>query len=186
MRVIASVVCCLFLLSGCSFQKNSLDQVITMRRDLQECNGCVFNVVITADYGEEVYSFGMDCEMDGAGTVDFTVMEPRSIAGISGCISNEGGAITFENTVLAFQTIADDLITPVTAPWVLMQSLRSGYLKGCSESDDGFSISIDDSYKENALYLNVQTDKNVHPVFAEIYWQGRRILSIIVEDFAFL
>lgn len=186
MRAIVSFVCFLFLLSGCKKENNPLDQVISMRNKLQECDGCIFKSVITADYGEKVYTFSMECRMDKEGKLFFTVIEPESIAGISGYISNDSSAITFDDTVLAFQAIADDQITPITGPWVLIHTLRSGYLKGCTETDTGFQIAIDDSYKEKSLYLNIWTDKNIHPTFAEIYWQGKRVLSICVEEFAFL
>ena len=186
MRVIASILCFLFLVSGCSNENKSLERALSLRSKLQESSGCCFHTVVTADYGEKLYMFAMECQTDREGNLLFTVTEPASIAGITGSIDNDGGAITFDDAVLAFQTIADDQVTPVTAPWLLIKTLRSGYLKGCTETDSGFQISIDDSYEENALHLNIWTDRNLYPVSGEIFWQGRRVLTISVEEFAFL
>ncbi len=186
MRVIASILCFLVLVSGCSNENKSLERALSLRSKLQDSSGCSFHTVVTADYGEKVYMFTMECQTDQEGNLFFTVTEPASIAGITGNIDNDGGAITFNDTVLAFQTIADDQVTPVTAPWLLIKTLRSGYLKGCTETDSGYQISIDDSYEENALHLNIWTDRNLHPVSGEIFWQGRRVLTIAVEEFAFL
>ena len=166
MRVIASILCFLFLVSGCSNENKSLERALSLRSKLQESSGCRFHTVVTADYGEKLYMFAMECQTDREGNLLFTVTEPASIAGITGNIDNDGGAIT--------------------APWLLIKTLRSGYLKGCTETDSGFQISIDDSYQENALHLNIRTDRNLYPVSGEIFWQGRRVLTIAVEEFAFL
>ena len=115
----------------------------------------------------------------------FTVTEPSTIAGITGKIDGSGGAITFDDKVLAFQTIADGLVTPVTAPWLFIKTLRSGYLKDATETEQGFEMSIDDSYAEESLQLRIRTAGDV-PDSAEIFWQSRRILTIAVENFSFL
>ena len=80
---------------------------------------------------------------------------------------------------------ADGLVTPVTAPWLFIKTLRSGYLKDTSQTEQGYEISFDDSYAEEALQLQIQTAGEL-PVSAEIFWQGRRILTLSVEDFSIL
>ncbi len=182
---LAAIVCVLFLLSGCEGNGEALDRAVTLRNRILDSNGCSFRTTVTADYGEQIYVFKMDCKTDREGNLTFTVAEPATIAGITGKISGSGGAITFDDKVLAFQTIADDLVTPVTAPWLFIKTLRSGYLKDTAETDQGYEISIDDSYAEESLQLRIRTAGDL-PVFAEIFWQGRRILTLAVEDFSFL
>lgn len=179
------LICVISLLSGCGGSEDALDRALALRNDLTAGNGCSFETAVTADYGEHIYNFSMDCETDPQGNLTFSVTAPATIAGISGKITNNGGAITFDDKVLAFQTIADGQITPVTAPWLLIKTLRSGYLKDCAATESGFEISIDDSYADDAFQLLVQTDGKV-PVSAEIFWQGRRILTLRVENFAIL
>ena len=182
---LAAVLCVLFLFSGCKGTTDSLDRAIALRNKLLHADGCSFGATITADYGEQIYEFKMDCETDREGNLTFTVTEPATIAGITGTVSTSGGAITFDDKVLAFQTIADGLVTPVSAPWLLIKTLRSGYLKDSAAIEQGFEISIDDSYAEESLQLRIRTQGDV-PAFAEIFWQGRRILTIAVENFSFL
>ena len=81
--------------------------------------------------------------------------------------------------------MADGQVTPVSAPWLLIKTLRGGYLKACAPSDGGIEISIDDSYEEDALHLRICTAGDV-PASGEIFWQGRRVLTLTVENFAFL
>lgn len=182
---LAAMILVLILLSGCKGSEDSLNRAVALRDRVLRGDGCSFSATVTADYGEQIYIFKMDCKTDKEGNLSFTVTEPATIAGITGKITGTGGAITFDDKVLAFQTIADGLVTPVTAPWLFMKTLRSGYLKDAAETEQGFEISIDDSYAEESLQLRIRTAGDL-PAFAEIFWQGRRILTLTVENFSFM
>ena len=134
-RRLAAIICVLFLLTGCKGNDSSLDKAVVLRNKLLQSDGCIFQATITADYGEQIYEFRMECQVDREGTLSFTVTEPATIAGITGKISGTGSAITFDDKVLAFQTIADGLITPVSAPWLFIKTLRSGYLRDAAKTD---------------------------------------------------
>ncbi len=185
LRKIATVLCVVFLLCGCAKSDGPLDRAISLREKILQSNGCSFTSTITADYGDQLYTFSMTCACDREGNLSFTVTKPETISGITGKISAAGGSLTFDDKVLAFQTIADGQITPVTAPWVFMKTLRSGYMNGCTQENDVYRISIDDSYKEDALRLIITVKDDV-PVIGEIFWEGRRVMSITVENFAYL
>ena len=58
-------------------------------------------------------------------------------------------------------------------------------MKDAAETAEGYEISIDDSYEEESLQMQIQMEGD-SPSFAEIFWQGRRILTLTVEDFIFL
>lgn len=182
---LAAIVCVLLLLSGCKGSGDSLDRAIALRNRILSGDGCSFTATVTADYGEQIYIFKMECKTDREGNLTFTVAEPATIAGTTGKIDNTGGGITFDDKVLAFQTIADGLVTPVSAPWLFMKTLRSGYLKDAAETEQGFEMSIDDSYAEESLALRICVAGDL-PASAEFFWQSRRILTIDVENFSFL
>ena len=183
--ITALFVCLVIFLTGCAGPNAPIDMALRLRNEIESSNGCAFETTITADYGEALYTFSMDCQTDSEGNLTFSVSKPESIEGISGRISSEGGALTFEDRVLAFQTMADDLVTPVTAPWIFIKTLKSGYIKGCDTTDSGFVISADDSYADGALHLQMVINGNV-PVSCEIYWNGRRTLTMTVENFRYL
>lgn len=184
-KLSALLLCVSVFLFGCKSSNDCLDKAVSFRNRLLESNGCSFQSEITADYGEKVYKFSMACTADKAGNVTFEVKEPESISGICGRITSQGGAITFDDQILAFQSLADGQITPVNAPWLLIKTLRSGYIRYCTDSKDGFEISVDDSYEENSLRLMVSFEDDV-PDNCEIFWKGRRVLVIDIEEFAFL
>ena len=172
-------------LFGCKGSNDCLDQAVSFRNRLLESNGCSFRSEITADYGEKIYSFSMACESDSAGNVTFEVTEPDTISGICGKITSQGGAITFDDQILSFQSLTDGQITPVNAPWLVIKTLRSGYIRSCAEKDDGIEITVDDSYAEDSLRLIISLEDDL-PDECEIYWKGRRILTVNIEEFAFL
>lgn len=158
---------------------------MTMRQQLQN-SGCDFDCTVTADYGDAIYTFSMHCTADEQGTLTFEVLSPESISGITGNISQNKGKLTFDDNALAFDLLADGQLSPVSAPWVLIHTLRGGYLASCAELEGGMLLSIDDSYEEDPLRLDIRMDGEGKPKTAEILWQGRRILSMEVENFEFV
>lgn len=173
------------LLSGCG--KNSeLDRAVAMRERLLSANGCSFDVEITADYGEKVYTFSLTCQTDQMGNLNFTVQAPDSISGITGEVSAKGGKLTFDGNALAFDLLADGQVSPVSAPWILISALRGGYLTSCGVDEEYLRLAIDDSYEEDALHLDVWLDSEDAPVRGEILWGGRRIVSMEVKNYGLL
>ena len=185
MKRVLAVILLLLTVSGCSTMESEMNKALELRNQLLS-GGCTFHVSICADYTQKVYEFGMKCDVDSSGVMLFQVTSPDTISGITGNISDEGGKLTFDDQALLFETIADGQITPVSAPWLLVRTLRSGYIKACGKYDNGTYIQIDDSYENDALHLDIWTDENNLPVRAEIQWQGRRILSMHVENFTIL
>ena len=186
MKRIAVVLCVLLLLTGCAGTQEQLDRAMALRSKLLAASGCSFDAVVTADYGDLSYTFSMNCQGDDQGNLQFSVTEPETIAGISGTVSATGGKLTFDEKALTFGLRADGLVSPVSAPWVLLKTLRSGYLTSCGQEGEYLRLSIDDSYAEDALHLDIWLGEGDLPIQSDIYWQGRRLLSVKVENFTFL
>ena len=184
-RVLVAVLVLLFC-TGCKQSNTELDRAMSLREQLLHSEGCRFTAVITADYGDKIYSFTMDCQADSNGDLTFTVTEPQSISGITGKISGQGGHLTFADKALGFEMLADGQVTPVSAPWLFVRTLRSGYISACGSDGDLARLAIDDSYQENALHLDIWLDSLNTPVRGEILWQGRRVVSLEIKNFTFL
>lgn len=172
-------------LSGCASENGSLDHAMSFRKKLLAANGCSFRVKLYADYGDSIYSFTMDCVADAMGDLDFSVEEPETIQGICGKISETGGNLTFDGMMLAIPKLADEQLTPISAPWVLLHSLRSGYIQSAGTTERGHLIRLEDSYCEDPLTVDVYTDRDGLPASAEILWRGKRILSMEIGQFTF-
>ena len=183
MKRIWLLLCAVLLITGCGGKGKELHRAMELRSRLLEASECSFRTEITADYGDKVHNFTMENTSDGNGNVRFTVSAPDSIAGIAGTIRNSGGELTFEDTALSFPLLADGQLAPVSAPWLLMKTLRSGYLTSAGMEGELLRITIDDRYEEDALTADIWIDSENCPVRGEFLWQGRSILTILVEDF---
>lgn len=169
-------------LSGCSAESGEMERGLALRTKLLQASGFSFDAEITADYGDKLHQFSMNCQADGQGDVVFTVTAPETIAGITGTIAQEGGALTFDDVALHFDLLTDEQLSPVSAPWILVKTLRSGYLRTVGQEDEGLRLTIDDSYAENALMLDIWLDDQDLPKRAEILYDGRRILTLLVRN----
>ncbi len=176
------VMLAVVLLTGCA-SDDGLDRAMALRQQLCACEAVSFEAEVTADYADKLYTFGLSCTADGSGDMRFEVTSPESIAGITGTVSEAGGALTFDDRVLAFELLADGQLTPVSAPWLLLRALRSGYLHGCAAAQEGLHLTVNDSYQQDALQLEIWLDDDDLPTQAEILWQGRRIVSLFVKNF---
>lgn len=155
-------------------------------RERMLTESCAFSAVMTADFGDKVYGFTLDCSSDTDGTVTFSVMAPDEISGIGGSIHADSGKLEFTDSVLSFPLLAEGEITPVSGPWILVSTLRGGYLSSCGMDGESLRLTIYDSYREDALLLDVWLNAENLPTRCDIFWQGRRVLSMDIKDFRFV
>ena len=182
MKKLLPLLAVLALLAGCSAEPVEMNRALALRTKLLQASTCTFNAEITADCGEDLYTFGMHCMADEKGEITFQVTKPDSISGITGTLSQEGGALTFDSTALQFELLADGRLSPVSAPWVLMQALRGGYITSAGTEDGQIRLSVNDSFDNDALNLDIWLDEADLPKRAEICCAGRRILTVCVEN----
>ena len=163
----------------------ALDTMMDLRADLLSAS-CSFYADVTADYGDKLYTFDLFCEGDTQGNLGFRVKAPETIADITGQVSKEGGKLTFTDTALTFPLLADDQVTPVSAPWLLLKTLQGGYLTSAGMEEELLRLTINDSYEDDALQLDIWLDDSDKPILAEILYDGRRILTVSVSNFQIL
>lgn len=185
MKRILSLLLAVLLLTGCKGADDEMDRAMALRSKML-ARGVSFEAVITADYGDKLHSFSLACQTDAQGNLTFSVLQPEVIAGITGRLTAAGGKLTFDAAALAFPLLADGQLTPVAAPWILIKTLRSGYLTSCGGDGEYLRLAIDDSYEEDALHLDIWLGSEDLPVRGEVLWQGRRILSLEIKNFTFL
>jgi len=185
MRRILVFVLTILLLCGCSKSDEQIEQALHLRDSILKSNGCSFTVTVIADYQDVYYTFEMSCNSDSIGNISFEVTAPETISGITGIITAGDGRLTFDNQLLVFSTLADGQITPVSAPWLFLNTLKSGYIKGCANEDDGILLQIDDSYADGSMTQNIRI-VNGTPSYVEMFYDGRRVVTMDVKEFRFL
>ena len=186
MKCTCALLLCLVFFTGCGEAPKEMDRAMALRRKLLSSQGCSFEAEITADYGDKLHEFAMSCQGDPEGSLTFTVTQPETVSGITGTVDGEGGKLTFDDTVLHFELLTDDQISPIGAPWILLKTLRGGYLTAACQEDELLHLTIDDSYEEDALKLDIWLNGEDIPIRAEILYRNRRILSLNIKNFQIL
>ena len=184
-RVPVFLLVLIVLLTGCSANMG-IDRAVALRQELLSGNGCSFDATVTADFTDKFFTFQMQCVVNKDGTMDFTVTQPETIAGISGQISAEEGKLKFNDQILSFELMADGQVSPISAPWLLMRTIQGGYISAGGKDGELFLFEIDDSYEENPLRLDVWLGLDNFPVTADIIWSGTRVASVSVDNFRLL
>ena len=174
------------LLTGCGVENSELNRGMDLRSRLLQAETVSFDTDITADYGDKIHKFSMHCTSDKKGDLTFQVTAPDTLAGISGMIKNGNGALTFDSTALHFELLTDNQLSPISAPWVLIKTLRSGYLTSAGMDGEQLRLTINDSYEKNALQLDIWLGEGDIPESAEVLYDGRNILSMTISAFQIL
>ncbi len=173
------------VLGGCSMGGGStMEEALAFRSKV--LSGCSFLAKITADYGEEVYTFCLSCRVDNAGTLLFTATAPDTISGITGKVDGNGGQLTFDDVVLPFSPLAEGRLSPVASAYTAANSWRTGYIATCGKENGQLVFSVNTSYEENPLVADtwIDQEKGV-PLFTEICYNGQKLLSLSFTDFQF-
>lgn len=183
MKKLAALLFAVVIFTGCTGKRDELDRAMALRAKLLACESCTFAVTVTADYGDATQTFGMDCQADNQGNLNFTVTAPETISGVTGKFERGEGSLTFDDVALEFPLLADDQVTPVSGPWILMKTLMGGYLTDCCIEEEYLRVAIDDSYEDDALQMDIWLSADDVPVRGEIFYDGRRIVTMEITNF---
>lgn len=173
------------ILSGCGAEDPAMRETLELRSRVLGVGEVTFRACLTAHYIDTRDQFALDCRVDGDGVVSFTAEKPEQIAGITGTVSGTEGALTFDETVLAFPLITEEGLSPVSAPWVMMQALRAGYIISAVQEGELLHMTIDDSYGSDALTVDLWA-RGGTVVSAEISREGRRVIVLEIDHFTLL
>ena len=183
MKRLLSILLIAVTLSGCNSGEKSVDKVIALRSNLQRGESCSFDACVSADYGETLSYFELACKLDNQQNWGITVLQPENIAGITCKITAGNGKLTFDDKVVAFELITDDQLTPISAPWLAIKALSGGYISSVTDKESGLLVRLDDSYNDILYSVDLWVNENNLPYFAEIIWQGKRIVSMDINNF---
>ena len=185
MKRLITVLILFFLLPGCK-KNEGTEPALALRKEMQNAKGCSFTALITADYGDATYTFNVDCISENFSNLKFSVTEPETIQGITGCIDETGSNLIFDDQVLAFPLVADDQLSPISAPWLLIRTLYSGYISAGGRDGQYYKVQMDDSYKEDPLRLDLWLNSSNKPTHCDFLWNNRRILTVDIINFHFV
>ena len=185
MKCIVLLIVLMVTMGSCS-REDELEARAMRVRELVCTKSVTFTARVRSTVEGTGESFTLDCEADCGGDVRFSVVQPECISGIQGSLSGTGGKLLFDTHAVAFSMLANGRASPISAPWLLMKTLRAGYIHAWGVEKDLLRLTIMDSYHEDALQMDIWfTDENV-PVQSEVIWRNTRILTMEIDQFRFL
>ncbi len=172
------------MLTGCKGEESLLSQGIAFRGELLSAGGCRFRGEITADYGQEIRTFTLDCVADQEGNVTFCVLAPDTIADITGYIEGDEGMVTYDGLQLAFPLLVYDRISPVSAPGLIVQCWLKEFILSAGMSQDIYRATYEKKIQENVLLIDTYFEKDI-PISAELCYNGSRIIEMKITEFSY-
>lgn len=174
----------LVCLTGCKGGESLLARGVTFRNQLISAGGCSFRALITADYGQEVQTFTLDCDADGEGMVSFCVVEPETIRDITGMVRGDEGTVTYDGLQLAFPLMVYDQISPVSAPALTVSCWLREFILSAGAFNQEYRVTYEKKIQEKVLLIDTYFEKDI-PISAELCYNGYRIIHIQFTDFLF-
>ena len=173
----------LVFLLGCSGPDPAMETALDLRSRCLASPAIRFRAEIRADYITGFEEFTLDCETSPDGAVFFRVAHPEEIADICGTVRQDEGTVEFDGAVLAYPLMAQGRLSPLSGPWVVMKAIRSGCIIAAGQEGELTRITIDDSYADNALTVDVWLEEG-QVIQAEVAWEGLRCLVMTFDDFS--
>ena len=173
----------LVFLLGCSGPDPAMEAALDLRSRCLASPAIRFRAEIRADYITGFEEFPLDCETSPDGAVSFRVGRPEEIADIFGTVRRDVGTVEFDGAVLAYPLMAQERLSPLSGPWVVMKAIRSGCIIAAGQEGELTRVTIDDSYADNALTVDVWLEDG-QVIQAEVAWEGLRCLVMTFDDFS--
>lgn len=183
-KVAALMILLCVLLSGCREQKNHMQQALDFRTKLLSSKGCEFQCLVEADYGEKAYAFSLDCSFDGKDG-KLVVIAPEEIAGIAATVNGEDASLSFDGYSLQFGKLAGGHIAPLTIPWLLGSAWAEDYVAQVGREEDSLRVTFLKGYREEELSIDTWLQNDI-PTYAEVSYNGQRMLTISIREFKLL
>jgi outer membrane lipoprotein-sorting protein len=177
------------LLTGCAGRQGSDKGAQQLRSHYQDMPAIQAQAEVSADYGDRAYQYTVTVqgsEEEGS----LTVTAPESIAGTGTAWKDGQTVLDYDGISLETGQLSPDGLSPADAMPVILAACRSGAVAESGWTDWGEG--------ERCLYLLTQNPKSpekdstvalwVDPdtgrlLYAEILWQGKRVISFTFTDF---
>lgn len=132
------------LLAGCGrLEVSEAEQLaLEIRGEYLELERCSASLEITADYGQRVYQFKMDAQVQGEDAV-LTLTAPETVAGLTARWAGEAGTLEYDGVAVETGSLDPEGLDPVSAFPVLLEAARSGYMAACALEEDGAVLRVD-------------------------------------------
>ncbi len=131
-RLCALMIPLVLLLAACGGKANEAETLVqTLRGKYLEMTACTGHMDLVADYGQRVYTFGVDFSWEREGETVLTLTSPENVAGVTARIARGKTALEYDGVSVETGPLNAAGLTPMDALPALLAYAREGYLAEC-------------------------------------------------------
>lgn len=172
----------LLLLCACGARETSAQTPVRFRTSLTQAGGCDFVAAVTADYGDYIRQFTINCDCE-PGKTECTVQEPEYASGITAAVSGEEASVRFGDTVLAVEEFSSRKISPVAAPYISERAWSEGYISATGMDGEMETVEYTLGYGSDQLTVITYFSGQV-PVLSAISDGKADLITCKITDFS--
>ena len=186
-RLLAVPMMLLCLLCACAGKRTeSVQAPVDFRAGLLRAGGCSLRLEATADVGDQVCVFVLDCVLGADCSAELTLREPETLEGITARIDGDTGSLRFDDVCVTFGLPADSRLSPMEAPGMLIRAWIEGYIASAgTEGEEGCAV-YEVGYGPDACRVETRFDADGIPIRAELSLEGRVICKFEISEYQLL
>lgn len=174
----------LCLLCACAGKRTeSVQAPVDFRAALLQAGGCSLRLEGTADVGERVYAFTVDCVCGADGSVELKILEPESLAGITASTDGKTGRLQFDDVCVTFGLLADSRFSPMEAPGSLVRAWLEGYIASAGTEGEERCVVYEVGYDGDAYRVETRFNSDGVPIRAELARDGKVLCRLGISEF---
>jgi len=184
--LVLSIMLCLAFCSCTGSSKETSEDVLDIRAKYIGAESLDFTLLLTAESGGRVYDFKLRFQgNDENGSME--IIEPENIAGLKATIKDGRASLEFDGIAFDIGKLLGDVSSPMEAVPHLIEAWKSERISSAyAEKQDGILLTV----MESAIGSAGCTQKtwfggDMLPVHAEIYADGKKIISCRFESATF-
>ena len=181
----------LLLLTACAGREDPGETLaLAVRTEYLAAERCSGSAELTADYGQRVYTYGIDFSWEPEGETVLTLTAPDTVAGTTARILAGESALEFDGVRVETGPLTLEGLSPVDAIPALLRAVREGYLAECGmetldERPCVRMVCRDPSVRAGeGVELHLWADAESHALLrGEISSDGRTVVQCVFGSF---
>lgn len=137
-RICALMIVLTCLLASCGGGKDEPEELLQqIRGHYLELSACGGHGELTADYGQRVYTYGIDFTWAKDGETRLVLTSPENVAGAVAHIASGETALEFDGVMLETGALDSAGLTPIDVIPALLTYARGGFVSSCALEGEG-------------------------------------------------
>lgn len=174
----AAALLCLLCLCGCTFSRTVETDENGIREHYKTLSETRLRAEVQAEFPDRVSMYLLEYHFQRDGDGSITVIEPKSIAGVTVTLQSEETVLSVDEMRLETGTLDENGLSPISALPNLMKQWQTLPSEIETISEDGEELLLLVYNEEETSYRTVFSRKTYKPVRAEIFSGGKCVLRL--------